>query len=287
MVKEPAPTRAKIHIGTSSFSEKDWVGSFYPLGTPQTEFLSVYAQHFSTVEIDSTYYGIPSARTVDNWAARTPETFLFALKFPRSIVHGGEAARPDAKKILVPALTYPVRDRFLEVAGRLGARLGPLVLQFPYFSKDVYPDARWFYDRLEQFLRDLPQEYRYGVEIRNKDWLKPELADLFRTYHAAVVLSDYMYMPLAEEIEKYLSPATTDFGYVRLIGNRKEIEAVTMQWNREVIDRSSRLDRWADFLNHLAQQVDNIYVYVNNHYAGYAPGTVRRLQERITGASSI
>lgn len=126
--------QTKIHFGTSSFSSKDWIGPFYPQGTLPVDFLRFYAGKFDTVEIDATYYAVPSAKTVDGWAERTPENFIIAAKFPRSIVHCGEGSKPDGSKILMPDETYLVRDKFLSMMSRLGRKAGPLLIQFPFFN---------------------------------------------------------------------------------------------------------------------------------------------------------
>ena len=110
-------------------------------GTRPADYLRVYATRFDCVEVDSTYYRTPAARTVDGWVEKTPAHFRLAAKFPRAIVHAGEGALPDASRLLTPEATYAERDRFLDVMGRLGARLGPLVLQFPYFSKKCFASA--------------------------------------------------------------------------------------------------------------------------------------------------
>jgi len=89
-----------LHIGTSSFSEEDWVGPFYPEKTQPRDFLKYYATRYDTVEIDATYYAIPSEHTVDGWNQKTPDGFLFAAKFPRSIVHCGTGARPRGDLVL-------------------------------------------------------------------------------------------------------------------------------------------------------------------------------------------
>ncbi len=254
------------------------MGPFYPEGTPPRDFLDLYARRYDTVEIDSTYYAVPAARTVEGWAQKTPAGFLIAAKFPRSIVHGGEGARPDPAAVLDPDLTYPVRDRFLEVMARLGPRLGPLVIQFPYFNRGVFPAAGPFLERLDRFLGDLPEGPRYAVEIRNRAWLTPGFADLCRRHRAALVLVDQAWMPHADEVESRFDPVTGDFAYVRLLGDRKEIEALTTTWEKEVIDRTERLRRWGRFLARmLAREVPTV-VYVNNHYAGHAPATLERLR---------
>ena len=274
---EDAPTPL-VRFGTSSFASEDWVGPFYPAGTRPADFLRYYATQFDTVEVDSTYYAIPSPRTVDGWVEKTPEHFLLAAKFPRTIVHAGAGAQPDPRLVLDRDATYAARDQFLAVMARLGARLGPLVLQFPYFSKASFASRGEFLERLERFLADLPGGFTYGVEVRNRTWLGPELADLCRRHRAVLVLVDQAWMPHGDEVEHRLDPVTADLAYVRLLGDRQKIEAITKRWDREVLDRQERLERWAAFLERLdARQVRSL-VYVNNHYAGHAPATLRRLR---------
>src|SRR5262245_43463389 len=156
-----------VRFGTSSFSSEDWVGPFYPPGTPPGDFLRLYAREFDTVEVDATYYAIPSARTVDGWVEKTPDGFLLAAKFPRSIVHGGAAEKPDPHRVLALDAVAKDRDDFLAVMRRMGPRLGPLVLQFPYFSRDAFPSPAPFLERLDRFLSELPTDLSYGVEVRN------------------------------------------------------------------------------------------------------------------------
>lgn len=271
---------SRVHFGTSSFSSKDWLGVFYPPGTQPSEFLTFYAQHFDTVEVDSTYYRIPSAEMVESWAAKTPDGFLIAAKFPRSIVHGGEGAQPNAEAVLTPDSTYRDRDEFLNVMSKMGSRLGPLVLQFPYFNKETFPAPDEFYSRLDAFLEDLPDGFLYAVEIRNRNWLTPEFAALCRSHGAALVLIDYPWMPHGDEVITAFDPITASFSYLRLIGNRKEIETITQTWGKEVIDQKERLNRWAAYLVELARHEVDIFVYVNNHFAGHAPATARRLREK-------
>lgn len=268
-----------IRFGTSSFSSEDWVGPFYPNGTKPAEFLSYYAKQFDTVEVDATYYAIPSARTVEGWVEKTPEDFLISAKFPRAIVHGGEGATPDPRLILEPTATYEDRDRFLKVISKLGSRLGPLVLQFPYFSKKVFASREPFLERLDRFLSDLPVDFEYGVEIRNKTWLKADFADLLRRHQVSLVLVDQAWMPHGDEVEKTFDPVTGNFCYIRLLGDRQQIEALTKTWEQEVVDRGDSLERWSAFLVRMMARHIRTLVYVNNHYAGHAPATLRRLKE--------
>ncbi|MBN1212772.1 MAG: DUF72 domain-containing protein [candidate division Zixibacteria bacterium] len=270
-----------IRIGTSSFSETDWVGPFYPPGARPGDFLPLYARKFSTVEIDATYYAIPSKSTVDSWVRKTLDNFLIAAKFPRSIVHGGEGPRPDPEIVLVPEATYAQRDIFLDIISRLGSRLGPLLIQFPYFSRTAFKTATEFFARLDKFLSDLPEDFRYAVEIRNRNWLTEEYVALLKKHKVALTLVDQAWMPHGDEIEPRFDPVTTDFVYIRLLGDRKEIEAITQSWDKEVIDRQDRLERWARLALRIQERRIKSLIYVNNHFAGHAPTTARRLEKMI------
>ena len=270
----------RVRFGTSSFSSKDWVGPFYPLGTPAGAFLSHYATQLDTVEVDSTYYAVPSARVVEGWAAKTPESFLLCAKFPRDIVHGGKGARPDGRLVLARDAVYETRDRFLEVMRRVGPRLGPLLLQFPYFNRTAFPSAGPFLERLNDFLGDLPRDgYRYAVEIRNKAWLTKAYRDLLARHDVALTLVDQGWMPHGDEVEQKIDPVTSEDVYIRLLGDRKAIEQVTKTWDREVVDHGPSLARWSSLLVRMMDRdVKRVLVFVNNHFAGHGPATVRRLK---------
>lgn len=172
-------------------------------------------------------------------------------------------------------------DAFLAAMDILGPKCGPLVLQLPYFDRPAFPNVRAFLDRLEPFLEKLPTRFRYGVEIRNKAWLVPELTDSLRRHNVALVLVDINYMPHPADLE--LDLVTTDFTYVRLIGDRKAVEAKTDKFDRIVVDQTARLDRWAAYLAMLQKRASEIYVYANDHYAGHGPGTIRELTWRVVG----
>jgi uncharacterized protein YecE (DUF72 family) len=268
-----------LRLGTSSFSSPDWVGPFYPKGTKPSDFLRLYAEHYDTVEVDATYYRVPESGVVRHWAEVTPAGFLFSLKFPKSIVHGGEGAIPDGKALLTPDATYLERDRFLEVTEPLGDKCGPLLLQFPYLARKAIASPSEFLDRLDRFLGDLPSGRRYAVEIRNRNWLGNSLSELCVRHRTALVASDQAWMPRPWELDAELKPVTTDFAYARLIGDRKEIEAKTEVWNREVIDRGPLLEKWAGFLVGLLESRIPVLVYINNHFAGFAPATALRLKQ--------
>lgn len=252
-------------LGTSSFTADGWQVSFYPPGTKPRNFLSYYATQFNTVEIDSTYYGTPSAQTVTNWFERTPLDFVFAAKVPQVITH---------QKLLVNCEAE--FDEFLERMNLLSQKLGPLLLQFPWFNKnDIQADEfcrrlRSFLDRLKRF-----SAARFAVEIRNKTWLDQRFLDLLREYNVALALTDHSYMPRPWEISDTLDLVTSDFVYVRWLGDRKGIEAVTTTWDKTIVDRAADLKNWAALFRQFVSRNLKVYAYANNHYAGHGPGTVK------------
>ncbi|MDP8209033.1 MAG: DUF72 domain-containing protein [Candidatus Electryonea clarkiae] len=272
---------AILKIGTSSFSSKDWVGTFYPEKTKPADFLRYYSTKFNTVEIDSSYYAVPSETTIKRWAENTPGDFIFSLKFPRAIVHGGKGSSPDPELLLCKDSTYPIRDAFLKSVSHLDSRLGPLLLQFPYFSQKAFSSASPFFDKLDRFLYDLPKNYRFCVEIRNKAWLTTEFADLCRKHSAALVLVDHGWMPHGDEVMRRFDPVTTDFTYIRLLGDRKKIEEITTNWDKVVVDHTESLNKWADLIKKLLNRDIVIYTYSNNHYAGHGPATSNTLMNML------
>lgn len=274
---------AELRLGCSSWTEKGWSGTFYPAGLAPREQLAHYATRFDTVEADVTYYRLPDRSMVRGWAERTPDNFVLSAKFPRSIVHGGAAAQPDGTRVLVWDHVGRECEQFLEVMGLLGPKCGPLVLQFPYFNRSAFTDSAPFLERLDAFLGRLPAQLRYGVEIRNKTWVGEPLLALLRRHRAAFVMVELPYMPHPSELARRFDLLTTDFAYARLIGDRKRIDALSDVLDRTLVDQSESLDRWSTLVHQILSRTKRVYVYANNHFAGYAPETIRSLAARIEG----
>lgn len=273
--------RGKFLYGTSSWSEKSWAGGFYPAGMKPGEYLTHYATQFSTVEADTTYYHVPSRELVRGWKRKTPDGFVLAAKFPRSIVHGGESEKPDPARVLSRDAVGQDVDLFLDVMDELGPKCGPLVLQFPYFNKTVFKSAGEFLTRLDAFLGALPAGFRYAVEVRNKTWIGEPLLAILRRHKCALVLVDILYMPHPADLARELDLLTSDFTYARLIGDRKAVEAKTETFDKIVIDQGDRLAKWAELLLAMLPRARETFAYANNHYAGYGPATIRDLARRM------
>ena len=271
-------------FGTSSWSERSWLGPVYPPGTAAGDFLTHYARRFGAVEADTTYYRVPAQSVVAGWRAKTPSGFRMAAKFPRGIVHAGSGPRPDADRALRVEVVGDELDAFLKSMSFLGDRVGPLLVQLPYFNRTHFKGEDEFLARLDSFLSALPLDYRYAVEVRNKQWFTPALTSLLRSHQAAFCLSDLSYLPHPAEVIERLDVGTADFSYVRLIGDRKQIDGLTKVFDREVLDQSPRIERLASALQSLGDGVREVWAFANNHYAGHGPASIDRLAAAVTGA---
>lgn len=256
-----------ILAGTSAFTAAGWAGTFYPAKLKSADYLRYYAARFPTVEIDSTFYGTPKPERVRAWYEKTPADFRFAAKIPQIITHEKILEDSDAELA-----------EFLETMGLLGEKLGPLLFQFGYFAPSVLRNSAQFLARLKPFLKKLPglaRPHQFAIEIRNKTWLEAPLLEMLREHNIALALTDHSYMPRPWEVEKALNLITADFAYVRWLGDRNAIEAVTTTWDQTVVDRRDDLLHWVEMFRELRRQNLRVYAYANNHYAGHGPGTVR------------
>jgi uncharacterized protein YecE (DUF72 family) len=181
----------QLLAGTSGYSYKEWLGPFYPEKLPATAMLRYYAEHFPTVEINNTFYRMPSESILARWAEEVPENFAFTLKAPRRITHE-KRLREAASDV----------TEFLRRAVALGNKLGVLLFQLPPFLKKDVP-------RLQDFLGTLPSDSRVAVEFRNASWHDDEVYEALRARGAMLCVTD------TDEGDTPLV-ATSDCGYVRL-----------------------------------------------------------------------
>lgn len=270
----------QILLGTSAFTANGWEGTFYPAGMKASDYLRHYGTRFRTVEIDSTFYGTPQAARVQAWYEKTPRDFVFAAKVPQVITHEKILLDCDAEF-----------TEFLTTMDLLKEKLGPLLLQFGQFSKSVFRNGQEFLQRLVPFLRKLPGDRRFVVEIRNRQWLDAKFRDTLREHRVALALTDSSWTPrpwelLAGETGPQKKESldlmdfiTGDFAYVRWLGDRKGIEEITTTWDKTVVDRREDLLHWVRLFRELVSRRLTVYAYANNHYAGNGPGTVKLFWE--------
>jgi uncharacterized protein YecE (DUF72 family) len=242
-----------LYIGTQGFSFKDWVGPFYPSNGPPSRFLLDYSRYFRTVEIDSTFYGIPKRATIAAWRQRTPAGFRFSAKFPNSITH---------QKMLVDC--DAATQHFIATMRGLGDRLGPLLLQFSY---EFGPERS---ESLVRYLDGLPEDLQFAVEVRNRDWYDTDIIEMLRARDVALVLHDLYYMPRHTEV-------TADFVYIRWLGRRTDLE----QFDRIQLDRRDEEGWWAEHVLSFLERGLTVFGYFNNLWAGYSPGSALGFLERL------
>lgn len=210
----------RVLVGTSGYSYKEWKGSFYPKALPATQFLKFYAEHLSTVEVNSTFYRMPTPKLMEDWASEVPESFIFAIKVPQRITH---VARLENVAGLV--------DGFVRAVRGLGPRLGPVLFQLPPFLRKDVP-------RLAALLAQVPADLRIAFEFRHVSWFDDEVWAALRSRDAALCVA---------ETDKIESPmvATARWGYVRL--RRDSYPDATLEnWARQI-----RAQAWEDVFVYL------------------------------------
>ncbi len=243
----------RIHIGTSGYSYKDWLGNFYPQFCPQADFLRFYAAVFKTVEIDATFYRIPSKKMIKGWLDRTPDDFIFTAKFPSIVTHEG-----DIESRLENA------SKFIDIMTGLDNKLGPLLLQFPYGFK---PEDN--YDLMVSLLDKIPKDVPLALEVRNKKWLSDDFISLLKSLKISLAQVDHPWMP--REI-----PVTGNFKYIRFLGDRKKIKN-DFSYIRD--EREEELNWWSNVIEEFSSDGGEVYAYVNNHYSGHSPSSAAKLIE--------
>ena len=225
-----------IVVGTSGYQYPEWRGSFYPEKFPTAKMLSYYAERFSTVEINYTFYRMPNAKTIAGWNAETPRGFSFALKASRRITHDARLRDVDE----------PLRY-FLDTARTLGPKLGPVLFQLPpFFKKDL--------DRLGDALFLLPSGIRCVFEFRHESWFAEDVYALLRTRNAALCIAD---------TEKGTTPlvATADFGYFRL---------------RDEGYAAQDLKKWTETVKQLGPRWQDTFIYFKHEESGIGPALAQK-----------
>ena len=254
-----------VHIGTQGWNYDAWVGGFFPTGTRPADYLTVYARAFDTVEVDSTFYAVPSAKTVRGWASRVPASFKFALKLPQEITHENRL-RESAD------LTALFFDRVRE----LEDKLGPVLIQLgPDFGPSELP-------ALAQYLPLLPGDVQVAIEFRHRGWIHDGVLALLAEHGIALALVDARWIPRKQMLALAARPTTKDFAYIRWMGPNRNL----VDYSRIQVDRTRELEQWSQTIWALSQRVATVYGYVNNHFAGHSPASARDLQ-RLLGQKPV
>ena len=254
----------RIRLGTQGWTYPDWVGVFFPEGTPASRHLTLYARAFDTVELDSTFYAVPAMTTVQSWVERTEEGFVFCPKVPREITHERRLRGADA-----------ALDAFLDRMRVLGDRLGPILIQL---GPDFSPQET---GALLDFLDLLPPDLRFAVEFRQSGWITAETHRQLADRRVAICLSEGQWLPRKWVLALVHRP-TADFHYIRWMGADRSIT----DFSSVQIDREEELTEWAAELKDPGEGVTDVFGFFNNYYAGHAPASARTLQ-RLLGQRPV
>ncbi len=228
---------ARVYIGTSGWNYRHWRGPFYDESLPQSQWLRFYAERFHSVEINNSFYQLPSKKTLRAWRDTVDHDFLFAIKASRYITH--------MKKLKDPEESL---KNFLAAAEELKDNLGPILFQLP-------PGWNCNPERLQEFLKALPTGHRYVFEFRDDSWWNSAVYDLLREYQAAFCLFDLKGRTTPKEL-------TADFVYIRLHGPSRT--AYEGKYNKRT------LSGWAGACTAWRRQGQDVYCYFDNDQDGYA-----------------
>ena len=238
-------------MGCSGWSYSSWQGPFYPKEMENRAWLPYYSRIFNYVEIDSTFYNIPSESMVKNWERRTPENFRFTAKFPKIITHEKKFKNVQRELELFYQRMAPLKEKLIA-----------LLIQLPpsYKLKEGLEDFSSYNSFFEG-------EFRYAVEIRHSSWFSDLAYNFFKNNNIAMVWS---------QMDRLQTPpvVTSDFVYLRLIGDRRLEES---QFDKIRIDRIEEIRNWANKMKEVKHNEKDVKIGIvaaNNHYGGYGPGTV-------------
>lgn len=229
-------------IGTSGYNYPEWRGSFYPEKFPAAKMLPYYAERFNSVEINYTFYRMPTAKQLERWAAATPETFVFTLKAPRRITHDAKLQHCE-----------DTVAAFCATARTLGTRLGVLLFQLP-------PGFRRNVAVLEHFLACLPDGTRAAFEFRHASWHDEEVYAALRRRNMALCTADSEKMSTPLEV-------TADYGYFRL---------------RDEGYQPADITRWAATIDRLSASWKDVFVYFKHEGQGIGPALATMLREALS-----
>ena len=213
-----------VHVGTSGYNYPEWRGTFYPEGFPAKNMFAFYAERFRTVEINATFYRMPTPKTTAGWLEQAPPGFTYALKAPRRITHDKRLKECE------DSLQF-----FCESARVLGAHLGPLLFQLP-------PNLKCDLARFEAFLRILPADLRTAFEFRHESWLTDEVYGLLERHGVALCIADFGDKTTPVRV-------TARHGYFRL-RDEGYTPADLERWAVEILSHSSSWDDGFVYFKH-------------------------------------
>ena len=245
---------ANISIGTAGFFYKDWIGPFYPKKILQTDYIEYFSKFFNLVEINSTFYNLPSEDMVINWKHRVPEDFRFIIKMWSRISHNLDDQNLDTFIFNFFTRLSPLKSKIIR-----------FLIQFPPWFKHSESHS----EKLEVFLKNLPSEYKYIIELRDNSWYNSEILSKFIDGERIIFGTTYIpgIIPYYMQNQKYY--------YIRMIGDRE-----LNRFNRIQREQHESLEDLYRNIKELskAPNIYEIFIIVNNHFQGFAPESVNMIK---------
>ncbi|MBD5633599.1 MAG: DUF72 domain-containing protein [Candidatus Eremiobacteraeota bacterium] len=246
-------------LGTQGWSYDDWAGTMYDAAERPENYLRSYAQEFRSVEIDSTFYGTPAVDRVRKWAAAVPDGFTFSCKLSREITH--ERRTIGANGLIA---------EFYDAMRAFGPKLGCVLVQFEAsYTRAEEPDFR-------SALQAFPRDVRTAFEFRDPAWYAPDVQALLDGRAPARAIVDAPFVP-RETMRETLRRTTVNFAYLRFIGDHDAFA----RFDRVGLSREREIAWWAAAIRDAMPRLERVFGYVNNHYQGHSPATVRALHEAL------
>ena len=249
-----------IRTGCSGWSYGQWVGPFYPSGTKSSDFLKVYSRIFDLVEIDSSFYGVPEASTVEKWKSSVPSNFSFTAKMPQTVTH----------YLRLRNAVNEARS-FIDVICKLEEKLAVILIQLP--PSLSFQEG---YKNLKSFVEELPSDFRCAVEFRHNSWFVDDTFFMLRENKMGLAWSEIPF-------SKVPPITTTDFVYLRLVGDRSINEE---EFGKVLRDRSKEIEYWAKEIKGKEELIKHAYVLSNNHFQGFGPATIN-LFRKVSGLEPV
>lgn len=272
-----------LNIGTCSWNYDCWNGLIYdhPCSSA-SEYLSQYSKHFSTVEIDSWFYRIPSKKDVLAYKNNVPSDFKFTVKAPQQITltHLRQKSKTDPLISNPDFLSLDLFNRFLESIEPLLSQIPVIMFEFEYLNKSKMSSVNELVDKLGKFISLLPTDLNYGIEPRNSNYLTKPYFDFIKESNLIHVLSEKQFLPHVYDIYDKYKEAFGKTIVIRLLGgDRKEIEELTNEKWTKIVKESQDLNLISSMISRMLDEVKDfdVYINVNNHYEGSAPLTINKI----------
>ena len=279
-----------LRIGTCSWKYNSWKGIIYPV-KDDINYLKEYSKHYKTVEVDQWFWSLfgnkkvllPKDTDVKAYTKSVPDNFKFTIKIPNSITltHFYNRDKKSPLKINPHFFNPELMETFLKSLKPMIKKIGVLMFQFEYLNKQKMSGLQEFLDRFEAFYSNTKSKYKFGLEIRNPNYLKKPFFEFIKENKLAMVYLQGYYMPPIWNTFNEYKDYIKDTVVIRLHGpDRSGIEKITGgDWNKIVAPKDEELNKVAEIVHYFKNKKVDIYLNVNNHYEGSAPLTINKFQK--------